>query len=120
MAGPKSTTVTASEVLVLNCTGQNIEGAPNPLSFRWVRNGGILMADGRISIVSKLTTNLTIINQLVIDPVGVDDAGMYQCIVTNREFYVDGVQSDSVTVTVIAPCKLCVVVWRVVLTTYPL
>ena len=105
MAGPQNTTVTVPDTLTLNCTGMNNEGAPNPLSFRWVQKGTIVDEDERVMILRTMLDSLTVLSQLVISPVSASDGGLYECAVTNREFGPDGANSNSAVVTV--QCKFC-------------
>ncbi|MBS0197898.1 MAG: immunoglobulin domain-containing protein [Planctomycetes bacterium] len=56
-----------------------VQGSDNPDSFSWQRNGvPIPLPDARLTVINTATTST-----LTINPVQLDDAGTYSCLVTN-------------------------------------
>lgn len=89
-------TVTTNDTLTLNCTAVNNADAVTPLTFTWIRDSTFLQNP----ITERFMVNeTTFTNSLIVANVNREDAGMYQCAVSNREF-ADAVRSAEAEVII--------------------
>ena len=105
---PASLTVTAGETAVLNCSAENTDDAPNPLTFEWRVNSSepvVVDFNNRITITTTQggneSTNMST-SSLTIRRTTFTDFGNYFCLVTNFGT-ADRVQSAVANLTI--ECK---------------